>query len=90
MSDTFTLFGDKLNEIFRMDRAELDFGLYRIMNVKRREIERYIDEDLLNDELTKLEEQLTAAGVDSSSPPTVQELGARQPGKRQSDSICSS
>jgi predicted HTH transcriptional regulator len=31
----------------KMDRAELDFGIYRIMNVKRREIVRYIDEDLL-------------------------------------------
>jgi len=29
----------KLQEIFMMDHAELDFGIYRIMNQKRQEIE---------------------------------------------------
>lgn len=29
------------------DRADLDFGLYRIMNVRREEIRRFLDEDLL-------------------------------------------
>lgn len=44
--DTFQRFRAKLDELFQMDRAELDFGIYRIMNVKRGEIGRYLDEDL--------------------------------------------
>src|SRR5690625_1780190 len=30
-----------------MDQADLDFGIYRIMNQKRDEINRFLDEDLL-------------------------------------------
>jgi adenine-specific DNA-methyltransferase len=44
--DTFQQFRRKLDELFQMDRAELDFGIYRIMNIKRREISRYLEEDL--------------------------------------------
>ena len=36
-----------LNEIFMLDQADLDFGIYRIMNTKRVEIERFLDNDLL-------------------------------------------
>lgn len=36
-----------LAELFQMDRAELDFGIYRIMNAKRDEINRFLDQDLL-------------------------------------------
>ena len=32
-------FINKLQEIFMMDHAELDFGIYRIMNQKRYEIQ---------------------------------------------------
>jgi adenine-specific DNA-methyltransferase len=47
MSDTtFQQFRTKLDELFRMDRAELDFGIYRIMNVKRAEVRRYLESDL--------------------------------------------
>lgn len=35
MNDTFQQFRAKLDELFQMDRAELDFGIYRIMNIKR-------------------------------------------------------
>lgn len=38
---------DLLQELFRMDQADLDFGIYRIMNQKRDEINRFLDEDLL-------------------------------------------
>lgn len=38
---------DILREMFQMDRADLDFGIYRIMNAKRREIENFLDKELL-------------------------------------------
>lgn len=37
----------KLKEIFMMDHAELDFGIYRIMNQKRQDIMRFLDSELL-------------------------------------------
>jgi len=37
-----------LRELFQFDSADLDFGIYRIMNEKRDEIERFIEEDLLD------------------------------------------
>ncbi|MGN0310091.1 MAG: site-specific DNA-methyltransferase, partial [Bacteroides sp.] len=40
-------FINKLKEIFMMDHAELDFGIYRIMNQKRAEIEHFLRFDLL-------------------------------------------
>ena len=36
-----------LAELFQLDQAELDFGIYRIMNTKREEIVRFLDRDLL-------------------------------------------
>ncbi|EKD28832.1 MAG: hypothetical protein ACD_79C00188G0003 [uncultured bacterium] len=38
---------DILREMFQMDQADLDFGIYRIMNAKRDEIEAFLDKDLL-------------------------------------------
>ena len=40
-------FKKKLEEIFMMDHAELDFGIYRIMNQKRSDIQRFLDSELL-------------------------------------------
>ncbi len=37
----------KLTEIFQLDQADLDFGIYRIMNSKRDEIVRFLERDLL-------------------------------------------
>ena len=37
----------KLKEIFMMDQADLDFGIYRIMNQKRRDIQQFLEKDLL-------------------------------------------
>jgi len=37
----------KLKEVFRSDRSDLDFGIYRILNFRRKEIERFIEEDLV-------------------------------------------
>lgn len=36
-----------LNKVFQLDQADLDFGIYRIMNQKREEIENFLDNDLL-------------------------------------------
>lgn len=38
---------DKLRKIFQLDRNDLDFGLYRIMNLKSEEVSKFIEEDLL-------------------------------------------
>lgn len=37
-----------LKKLFQFDCAELDFGIYRIMNQKRAVIERFIEKDLLD------------------------------------------
>ncbi|HHW08329.1 MAG TPA: hypothetical protein GXX34_12505 [Clostridia bacterium] len=44
-----------LKQIFQMDQADLDFGIYRIMNYKRREIERFLTVDLLPQVRNQLE-----------------------------------
>jgi adenine-specific DNA-methyltransferase len=36
-----------LRELFQFDAQDLDFGIYRILNFRRKEIERFIDEDLM-------------------------------------------
>ena len=36
-----------LSEMFQLDRGDLDFGLYRIMNLKAGEITTFLDNDLL-------------------------------------------
>ncbi len=48
-----------LREMFQLDRGDLDFGLYRIMNLKTAEIVAFLDRDLLPQVKTKL--NLTSA-----------------------------
>lgn len=43
----FDLLRSLLREMFQLDRGDLDFGLYRIMNLKSEEITKFLDEDLL-------------------------------------------
>lgn len=38
---------DTLKEVFMLDKAELDFGIYRIMNQKRKDIEQFLEVDLV-------------------------------------------
>jgi len=45
----------KLHEIFQLDKRELDFGIYRIMNLKAVEIASFIDNDLLTQVKSELE-----------------------------------
>lgn len=78
-----------LNEIFQLDQSDLDFGIYRIMNTKSKEINEFLDNDLLssvasafssNDnsaiqkELDELVKTLTNAGMNADDSPKVQEL----------------
>ena len=61
-----------LREMFQLDRGDLDFGIYRIMNLKAAEIAAFLDHDLLPqvkaklnltsvEEIAALEAQLDAA-----------------------------
>jgi len=66
MSDAVKKFQDLLYELFQFDSVDLDFGIYRIMNHKRGEIEKFIINDLpkvVTEELQKgaLAEQSQAA-----------------------------
>lgn len=38
----------KLAELFQLDQPDLDFGFYRIMHAKAREVQKFISKDLLN------------------------------------------
>ena len=47
MSEKLNALKKKLVEIFQLDQTDLDFGIYRIMNQKADEIQRFLDEKLL-------------------------------------------
>ena len=88
-------FSRLLKQIFQFDCADLDFGIYRILALRRHELEDFLDKDLLpqvedllagaagdrqavQEELTKLEENLRSAGItDFSTSPKWQELKGR-------------
>lgn len=42
----FTELTQKLREIFQINRADLDFGIYRILNTRSQEIEKYLSQTL--------------------------------------------
>jgi len=48
MSEQYNKLISTLQTIFEMDKADLDFGIYRIMNQKRDEINRFLEQDLLS------------------------------------------
>ncbi|MBF0576261.1 site-specific DNA-methyltransferase [Dysgonomonas sp. GY617] len=47
--DNYKKLQDTLTEIFEMDKADLDFGIYRIMNQKRKQVEEFVDKILPSD-----------------------------------------
>jgi adenine-specific DNA-methyltransferase len=54
MNESLAKFQQLLRELFQFDCADLDFGIYRIMNYKREVIENFITRDLpqaINEEL---------------------------------------
>lgn len=38
---------EQLREMFQLDRGDLDFGIYRVMNQKREDVTKFLDEQLL-------------------------------------------
>jgi adenine-specific DNA-methyltransferase len=82
----------KLKELFQMDQADLDFGIYRVMRAKHDEIDKFLTKDLLptvkktleatgksqnrQKELDEIVSNLRNAGIDPDSSPKVQELKA--------------
>ncbi len=71
-SEKFDRLKDILRTMFQLDRGDLDFGLYRIMNLKAGEITNFLDNDLLpqvrdvlnltsDEERARLEEALQTA-----------------------------
>lgn len=56
-------FVKKLKEIFMMDHAELDFGIYRIMNQKRQDIMHFLEHELL----PQVKEVLDSAGAEDTT-----------------------
>ena len=48
MEDSRTKFQELLRRLFQFESADLDFGIYRIMNYKRNVIEKFIEKDLLD------------------------------------------
>ncbi|MBE2909210.1 hypothetical protein HPK01_14700, partial [Anoxybacillus flavithermus] len=47
MSTQLEKFIKVLEEMFQFDQADLDFGIYRIMNQKREEIKRFLENELV-------------------------------------------
>ena len=75
-------FQDLLRQLFQFDCADLDFGIYRVMNHKREAVERFVSSGLpraVSDELDKdaLREQADAqAALDAARDLVVKTLGA--------------
>lgn len=59
VSKSLTTLLDKLREMFQLDRGDLDFGIYRIMNFRRAEIDAYLARELP----AQVRDVLEAAGL---------------------------
>src|SRR5688500_4733713 len=46
-SRAYTRLRSLLTELFQFEKADLDFGIYRIMNQRRNDIANFLDHDLL-------------------------------------------
>ncbi|MDR2446604.1 MAG: hypothetical protein LBD58_04860 [Treponema sp.] len=46
MSEKFDRLVELLQGIFELDKADLDFGIYRIMNIRKAEIQKFLSEKL--------------------------------------------
>jgi adenine-specific DNA-methyltransferase len=65
---------DLLAELFMLDQADLDFGIYRVMNAKRAEVTRFLDHDLLPQVRAELEKIQTGdrAGLETELAKAIQ------------------
>jgi adenine-specific DNA-methyltransferase len=55
-SQAFQQLKEQLREMFQLDRGDLDFGIYRVMNQKREDVTKFLDEQLLPQVREVLEE----------------------------------
>ena len=62
MTETYKKLIATLEEIFQLDQADLDFGIYRIMNQKRAEINDFLQNRLL----AQVKETLATTGANDS------------------------
>ena len=46
MNERLQRFTDLMKQIFELDKSDLDFGIYRIMNIRKAEIEKFLTEGL--------------------------------------------
>ena len=72
-----------LRELFQFDCADLDFGIYRIMNYKRDVIEKFITQDLpkaIADELDRLLHPIGVGVVLEAEHLCMAMRGVRSPG----------
>jgi len=77
MTPTEQKLRDLLNELFRFDRSDLDFGIYRIMNLKRDQVQRFIDVNLL----PQIRQVLTRTGKEQNEDIETQLNKAREAAK---------
>ena len=66
MNDTHEKLKILLRELFQFDCADLDFGIYRIMNYKREAIEKFINEGLFAAVSSDLENGILASQAEVS------------------------
>lgn len=45
--DPIKKFQDLIKKLFQFETSDLDFGIYRILNYKRDQIKKFIEEDLV-------------------------------------------
>ncbi len=79
-----------LREMFQLDRGDLDFGLYRIMNMKAGEIEAFLNRDLLPQVKTVLagvadEER---ARIEAELDSTIKQLKALKAPTEDNEKVC--
>ena len=46
MDERLTRFTDLMRSIFELDKSDLDFGIYRIMNIRKAKIEKFLSQGL--------------------------------------------
>ena len=85
MTNPLAIFQTLLRELFQFDCADLDFGIYRIMNRKREVIEQFITDDLPKAVAEQLESGALAEQAQAEE--SLQEVRQRIEGNFGSDAI---
>jgi len=83
MTDSLKKLRSKLTEMFPLDQADLDFGIYRVMNLRRDEIVRFLDQDLLPQVRALLGESASAGRATKGAELKISRISAAttKPGK---------